>query len=434
MVGQAAILVRPIAGVQEPRECRLQAARGALQAVGRDLLGGEAIPQGQAWLQEGLDLPGEDGRRGRRLLEEAGTAVDEMVIAGLLVGRRERAVDGGPVAHQEPVDVGAQQRLGVGGAAAGRNREHRRVRRGGGKQPVGHPAHAPPRVIDRDTGAGPHALRQGRVGRGALAADTRHRRADPAGRHAQPKGLLQHGGGLAQREAHLRVEEGGQRAGVGPQLGGRGAERIRRLARMPALHPGAARDTVADVDPNPGHADRADDRFLVLLLDPVVRDHPATRRAARRQRRGELFVHLRRDVPAALRPVLGPTLPARFPGSRLRRALRERGRLALPRALGRRQLLLESVPLSAEPIPLGCQARALVLQAVPLVLQASDLPVLLRTVAAQPSVGVLELFDAFPGRAAEDSHPRDDSRRQGFCPGLAEKPNVSAGTDMPAER
>ena len=139
MVGQAAILVRPIAGVQEPRECRLQAARGALQAVGRDLLGGEAIPQGQAWLQEGLDLPGEDGRRGRRLLEEAGTAVDEMVIAGLLVGRRERAVDGGPVAHQEPVDVGAQQRLGVGGAAAGRNREHRRVRRGGGKQPVGHP-------------------------------------------------------------------------------------------------------------------------------------------------------------------------------------------------------------------------------------------------------------------------------------------------------
>ena len=187
---------------------------------------------------------------------------------------------------------------------------------------------------------------------------------------------------------------------------------------------------MADVDPNPGHADRADDRFLVLLLDPVVRDHPATRRAAtRRQRRGELFVHLRRDVPAALRPVLGPTLPARFPGSRLRRALREWGRLALPRALGRRQLLLESVPLSAEPIPLGCQARALVLQAVPLVLQASALRVLLRTVAAQPSVGVLELFDAFPGRAAEDSHPRDDSRRQGFCPGLAEKPNVSAGSD-----
>ena len=73
--------------------------------------------------------------------------------------------------------------------------------------------------------------------------------------------------------------------------------------------------------------------------------------------------------------------------------------------------------------------RSLVLQAVPLVLQASDLRVLLRTVAAQPSVGVLELFDAFPGRAAEDSHPRDDSRRQGFCPGLAEKPNVSACSD-----
>ena len=198
---------------------------------------------------------------------------------------------------------------------------------------------------------------------------------------------------------------------------------------MPALHPGAARDTVADVDPNPGHADLADDRFLVLLLDPVVRDHPATRRAARRQRRGELFVHLRRDVPAALRPVLGPTLPARFPGSRLRRALRDRGRLALPRALGRRQLLLESVPLSAEPIPLGCQARSLVLQAVPLVLHASDLRVPLRDVSSQPPVGLRELFDAFSGRAAEDSHPRHNSGRHGFCPVLIEKPCVFGGSD-----
>ena len=132
---------------------------------------------------------------------------------------------------------------------------------------------------------------------------------------------------------------------------------------------------------------------------------------------------------AALRPVLGPTLPARFPGSRLRRALRERGRLALPRALGRRQLLLESVPLSAEPIPLGCQARALVLQAVPLVLHASDLRVLLRNVAAQPSVGLLELFDAFPGLEAEQWHPRHNSGRHGFCPVLIEKPCVFGGSD-----
>ena len=86
--------------------------------------------------------------------------------------------------------------------------------------------------------------------------------------------------------------------------------------------------------------------------------------------------------------------------------------------------MLESVPLSAEPIPLGCQARSLVLQAVPLVLQASDLRVLLRTVAAQPSVGVLELFDAFSELEAEQSHPRHNSGRHGFCPVLIEKPCV----------
>ena len=169
--------------------------------------------------------------------------------------------------------------------------------------------------------------------------------------------------------------------------------------------------------------------YYVLILDPVVRDHPATRRAARRQRRGEFFVHLRRDVPTALRPVLGPTLPAGFPGSRFRLALRERGRLALPRALGRRQLLLESVPLSAEPIPLGSQARSLVLQAVPLVLQASDLRVPLRDVSSQPPVGLRELFDAFSGLEAEQSHPRHNSGRHGFCPVLIEKPYVSAGSD-----
>ena len=128
-------------------------------------------------------------------------------------------------------------------------------------------------------------------------------------------------------------------------------------------------------------------------------------------------------------PYLGPPFRPGFLGADFGLPFENGARLALPRALGRRQLLLESVPLSAEPIPLGCQARSLVLQAVPLVLHASDLRGLLRTVAAQPSVGVLELFDAFPGRAAEDSHPRDDSRRQGFCPGLAEKPNVSAGSD-----
>ena len=206
----------------------------------------------------------------------------------------------------------------------------------------GTPPTRPPRVINRHTGAGPHALLQGRIGRGARAADPCHRLADPARRHPQPKGLLQHRGGLAQRQAHLLVQEGGQRNGVGSALGGRGAQRIRRLPRMPALHPGTAGDTVAAVDPTPGHADAADDLCLVLVLDPGVIDRPATRWAASRQRRVERFVHLRRDVPAALRPVLGPALPARFLGGRVRLTLGERRRLAFPPPPRRGQLLLKA--------------------------------------------------------------------------------------------
>ena len=43
---------------------------------------------------------------------------------------------------------------------------------------------------------------------------------------------------------------------------------------MPALDSGAARDTVADVDPKPRHVDAPDDLFLVLVLDPLGRSSP----------------------------------------------------------------------------------------------------------------------------------------------------------------
>ena len=63
----------------------------------------------------------------------------------------------------------------------------------------------------------------------------------------------------------------------------------------------------------------------VLLLDPVVRDHPATRRAARRQRRGELSSTCAGMSRRRFGPYLGPPFRPWFPGSRLRRALRLTG-------------------------------------------------------------------------------------------------------------
>ena len=125
-------------------------------------------------------------------------------------------------------------------------------------------------------------------------------------RQGQAKPALPHRDRLPVGEPELLVQDRREGQGLGAALRGRCPGRLRRLAGMPALDSGAARDTVADVDPKPRHVDAPADRCLVLVLDPLGRDRPVTRRAARRQPRIDLVVHLRRDLPAPLRPVLGP--------------------------------------------------------------------------------------------------------------------------------
>ena len=104
----------------------------------------------------------------------------------------------------------------------------------------------------------------------------------------------------------------------------------------------------------------------------------------------------------------------------MRLALGERRRLALPRPLRRGQfrpipLLLESVPL------LAAVLRTL--------LQTRNLRVLLLDVSSQPADLGLQVFDPFPHGQAEHSHPRYDSRGDGFCPVAFDGVPVSAASD-----
>ena len=177
-------------------------------------------------------------------------------------------------------------------------------------QPGRVPADAPAGLIHRDAGLGPDHLFEVLVGGLTPRREARQRLAQAPRRQGQAKPALQHRDRLAVGEPELLVQDRGEGQGLGANVRGRRPGRIRRLARMPALDSGAARDTVADVDPKPRHVDAADDLFLVLVLDPVVRERPVTRRAVRRQRRVDFLVHLRGDLPAALRPILGPALPA----------------------------------------------------------------------------------------------------------------------------
>ena len=99
----------------------------------------------------------------------------------------------------------------------------------------------------------------------------------------------------------------------------------------------------------------------------------------------------------------------------MRLALGERRRLALPRPLRRGQFRLESVPL------LAAVLRTL--------LQTRNLRVLLLDVSSQPADLGLQVFDPFPHGQAEHSHPRYDSRGDGFCPVAFDGVPVSAASD-----
>ena len=90
--------------------------------------------------------------------------------------------------------------------------------------------------------------------------------------------------------------------------------------------------------------------------------------------------------------------------------------------LRRGQFRLEPIPLLLESVPL----LAAVLRTL---LQTRNLRVLLLDVSSQPADLGLQVFDPFPHGQAEHSHPRYDSRGDGFCPVAFDGVPVSAASD-----
>ena len=105
--------------------------------------------------------------------------------------------------------------------------------------------------------------------------EARERLAQAPRRQGQAKPALQHRDRLPVGEPELLVQDRREGQGLGADLRGRCPGRLRRLAGMPALDSGAARDTVADVDPKPRHVDAPDDTL------PGLGPRPARARSPR---------------------------------------------------------------------------------------------------------------------------------------------------------
>ena len=138
-------------------------------------------------------------------------------------------------------------------------------------QPGRVPADAPAGLIQRDAGLGPDHRFAVLIGGLTPRREARERLAQAPRRQGQAKPALPHRDRLPVGEPELLVQDRREGQGLGADLRGR----LRRLAGMPALDSGAARDTVADVDPKPRHVDAPDDTL------PGLGPRPARARSPR---------------------------------------------------------------------------------------------------------------------------------------------------------
>ena len=97
----------------------------------------------------------------------------------------------------------------------------------------------------------------------------------PAARHRQPVLLVQERRDLPKRKAELFIEDDGERDHLGAELRARGAERIRRLQRVTALHAPTAGAARANVNPKLADHDARDGEFLLILSGNPCLSHRA---------------------------------------------------------------------------------------------------------------------------------------------------------------
>jgi len=190
-----------------------------------------------------------------------------------------------------------------------------------------------------------------------------HRLDETAARDRQSILLLEEGGDLAVRQAELFIENDGEGHRLRTQLCGRGAERIRRLERMPALDTTSAPATPSDADVK-GPDDDPWDRqlFLVLHRHPGLDDAITAPGTAPRQRRRTRLIDARGHAPTGLATIGIARLASRA-FRMLRQRFRKRRRLASARPAGRVELSLQMVDLLSQSLVLSAQDVSLALRA-----------------------------------------------------------------------
>ncbi len=283
-------------------------ARDHPQAVGRDFPFAEAIPGGQARLQQPLDCQGKPRRPTPGHFQQLFAALQEVRVA-LLVDRAEEPVVHAPaVVHQASAPIEPQQPFGHVAAAGGVDFVARGPRGCEGMQPSLASTDSPAGFVGSDFLRGPHVVADLLGGR----RQTPRRPYAGAGRRRavdlQPEDPPEHPGDLAVRKPQPFVEHAHQGVGLGAKLLARRARGRRGLQPMPAADRRATIAAMASMDPElPAHRP-TDDLGLELLGRRLVflQTRRATPRALRRQRGLVSLVDrsILRGNPAGVFPIL----------------------------------------------------------------------------------------------------------------------------------
>jgi hypothetical protein len=389
MIGEALREARPTRVVDEGVESIDEVATSDGDTVRRDSAGAPAIPHAEAL----LDQRGDSRREPVFVViaDEIAAAPQQMGHTCLIDGAREAAIRRPAVADQDAGEVGAQDGGGLVEAAAMLNRIDGRIGRDEGPQPMQAAADLPSRFIRGDDRTPADGLAQRGVGRGRLARGPMQGVDQTARRDVQAEALAEERRDLPQGQAELGMEHRGEGDRLWAQLRGGGAQGIRRLQRMPALHAAMARHTLANGHRECAH-DRSDDGEIFLVLDRVacVGQSAAAVRAGRGQRRAVPLVNVDRDGAMRLAAVAASRFPSRPAGRPARGAARERR--GLPECRAPRE-----VEVVFEPLDLLAQRVAFLSISIPILIR----PLMLASQPFDLALLPLELLEQFvPRRGA----------------------------------
>jgi len=345
-------------GRQAPRDWLGPVERAFIRtivAVVRDALVAPAVAGGQPRLPDGLD----GGRKGavRMVRRQRLTAVSQVLQTALMPGVMIRAIRHPAVTDERAGVVGRQDQARVGEAAPLGDEIERRLRGGKHPLPAGLPVLAPARFVRHHHGTLADRGDQRLIrGLGALP-HTLDRADDPPGRHRQVPRLPEQGRDLGDGQTQLGVQNRRQANRVWAELHGRGAQRIRGLQRVPALHPAPTVGAPPHFDAERAHVGPHRWEVFLMLADGMAVDDVAVAvRTIGRRRHVDDLVHVRRHGTVTMTAMRRARLASGPFRRRLRAPFRTRCRLALARATGGLQGLAQLRVLVSHPFELAFES------------------------------------------------------------------------------